>query len=164
MTPTATIGKTSSDESDLDAIRKSSRAFEEAFNKADAKAVAAQGAVRGADGGVAAFGGVRDLFGDSAARGVGAMAFTLDLLQQFYRGKAPTVFIALQAGLGNLIGLWPESKVSAIGRRGWSRRGEVAGAAVREPDGGVAARGATVGPYGGVAAGFARVSPAGRYT
>ncbi len=40
-TPTASIGKSSSEESDLDAIRNSSREFEEAFNKADAKAVAA---------------------------------------------------------------------------------------------------------------------------
>ena len=39
--PAANVGKTTSEESELEAIRKSSHAFEEAFNKADAKAVAA---------------------------------------------------------------------------------------------------------------------------
>jgi uncharacterized protein (TIGR02246 family) len=41
VTPTTTIGKASSEDSDLVAIRKLSLAFEEAFNSADAKSVAA---------------------------------------------------------------------------------------------------------------------------
>ena len=39
--PAANVGKTTTEESELEAIRKSSHAFVEAFNKADAKAVAA---------------------------------------------------------------------------------------------------------------------------